>query len=255
MDDPVRQNLRARLRRAGSKELVRLVSEEARALTVGDVIAVLRSPFVTAEVIDELSLLRSLLANYEVRCAIARHRRTPEIVALRFVSGLFWRDLLEITVDMRIRSAVRTVAEKYLLQRLERLTTGERVTLARRATSSVLAQLRHDPNLKVIKALLHNARLTEPVVLPLAASESALPRVLDLIASNPKWGSRYEIKVALSRNTRSPFRAVFEILPTLRRQDLVDVANHEPHSWVVRHRARELLEDDGVAKTKNSSDI
>ncbi len=234
--------IRTRLGRANSRELLALLAEEADALTVGDARRVLRNPFATAEVIEELTAVRRLLASYDVRSAIARHRRTPESVALRFVSGLFWRDLLEIAADVRISTAVRRVAEKYLIRRLERLTTGEKMAIARRATPEVLAHLRRDPSLQVIKALLDNPRLTEPTLLPLVASEATLPRVLDLVARAPRWGARYEIRVALSRNTRSPFRVIFDILPTLRRRDLLVVADREDHSSIVRHRARELLE-------------
>ena len=65
---------------------------------------------------------------------------------------------------------------------------------------------------------------------------------LDLVARTPRWGTRYEIRVALSRNTRSPFRVIFDVLPTLRRQDLAIVAHREEHSSIVRARARELLD-------------
>ena len=241
MESSSQDGFRARLGSASSRELLQLVTDLGDALTAGDARRVLRNPFATGEVIEALMGARRLAASYDVRSAIARHRRTPESVALRFVSGLFWRDLLEISVDMRISPAVRRVAEKYLTRRLARLTTGEKITLARRATGEVLAHLRDDPSLRVIKALLENPRLTEAALLPMAASEKTLPRILDLVARNPRWGPRYEIRLALARNTRSPFRAIFEILPTLRRRDLLAVARRREHSWVVRHRARELL--------------
>ncbi len=230
-----------RLGRSNSRDLLRLVADQANELTTGDVRRVLRNPFATAEVIEALLGARRLLASYDVRSAISRHRRTPEAVALRFIPGLFWRDLLEISADLRISPAVRRVSEKYLVQRLARLSTGEKMAIARRATPGALASLRQDPSPLVIKALLENPRLTEPVLLPMVASEATLPRILDLVASQPRWGTRYEIRVALSRNTRSPFRVIFEILPTLRRQDLQVVAGQETHSSIVRHRARELL--------------
>ncbi len=236
-------DFRARLGRASTRELLAFLGDRTDALTAGDARRVLRNPFATAEVIEELVGVRRLLAIYDVRSAIARHRRTPESVALRFISGLFWRDLLEIAVDVRISPAVRRVAEKYLVQRLGRLATGEKIAIARRATPQVLAHLRADPSLHVVKALLENPRLTEPTLLPMVASEATLPRVLDLVAKTPRWGTRYEIRVALSRNTRSPFRVIFDILPTLRRQDLQVVAHREEHSSIVRQRARDLLED------------
>ncbi len=240
--DGIRNGFRARLGRAGSQELSRIIADQADALTTGDARRILRNPFATAEAIEALLMARRLLASYDVRGAIARHRRTPESVALRFIPGLFWRDLLEISADVRISPAVRGIAEKYLVQRLGRLTTGEKMAVARRATPGVLAHLRADPSLKVIQALLENPRLTEPTLLPLVASEATRPRILDLVASNPRWRSRYEVRVALSRNIFSPFRVIFEILPTLRRQDLLVVASQDEHSSIVRHRARELLE-------------
>ena len=229
--------------RATARQLLELLAERRQDLTVGEARRILRNPFTTPEVIEALLAARRLIASYEVRSAIARHRRAPEVAAMRFIGGLFWRDLLEISVDLRISPAVRRIAEKYLLERLKRMAAGEKIALARRAMPEVLAHLRKDPSLMVIRALLENPRMTEPVLLPLVSSESTSPRVLDLVASNPRWGNRYEVRLALSHNTRSPFRVIFEILPTLRRRDLRAVACQEAHSSVVRHRARELLGD------------
>ena len=228
--------------RASARELLELLADRRQDLTVGEARRVLRNPFTTSEVIEGLLGARRLLASYELRSAIARHRRTPEAAAMRFIVGLYWRDLLEITVDMRIAPAVRRVAEKYLVERSKRLTVGEKVTLARRATPEVVAHLRKDPSLRVIEALLENSRLTESALLPLVTSEETLPRVLDLVASNPRWGRRYEIRLALCCNTRSPFRVILPNLPTLRLVDLRRVAAQESHSSVVRHRAEEILE-------------
>ncbi len=244
MEESSQDGLRARLGRAGSRELLRIVADLRDGLTAGDARRVLRNPFVDGDVIEALLCARRLAASYEVRSIVARHRRTPESVALTFVSGLFWRDLLEISVDVRISPAVRRVAEKYLIRRLSRLTTGEKIALARRATAQVLAHLREDPSPRVIKALLENPRLTEATLLPMAASDKTLPRILDLVARDPRWRARYDVRLALARNSRAPFRAIFEILPTLRRQDLLAIAGLEEHSWIVRHRARELLDTD-----------
>ena len=243
MDGSSRHGIRTRLGGASSRELLELVVEHANTLDVGEVRRVLRNPFVTAEVIDALLECRKLVGAYELRSAIARHRRTPETTALRFISGLFWRDLLDISADMRISPAVRRVAERYLVRRLVRLTVGERIAIARRAPASVLEPLAKDPSLPVIKALLGNPRLTEPGLLLLVANEAALPRVLELVAADPRWAPRYEIRVALCRNPRSPFKVIFELLPGLRRSELLAVSELEAHSWVVRFRARELLED------------
>jgi hypothetical protein len=236
------KHLGARLRRATSRQLLELIPAHAGEMTVREVRQVLLNPFVTGPAIDELLAIRRLLSVYEVRSAIARHRRTPQTAALRFVSGLFWRDLVDIAADLRIAPAVRRVAEKYLVRRLGKLAVGERMAIARRATPTVIAHLRHDPSTHVIKALLDNPRLTEEALLPLTSSDKTLPRILELVARHERWGPRYELRVALSRNPQTPCRALVEILPHLRREDLRAVVELDAHSWIVRHRARELTE-------------
>lgn len=235
-------DLAPRLRRAPSRELLALVGRHLRDFTMREVRQVLLNPHVSGEVIEELLVARHLRSSYEVRRAIARHQRTPEAAAMRFISGLFWHDLAEIALDVRLKPAVRRVAERYLIQRLPRLTVGEKVTLARRATGEVIACLRRDPSRRVIRALLENPRLTVQLIVPLAA-KSGSPRILDLVAKNTPWGQRYEVRSALAENHATPFRAVFAILPTLRREDLARIAGDDEHSSVVRNRAREILEE------------
>lgn len=238
---PPRAGLAHKMRRVSSKELRSLVSERTKDLTSQEMRQALLNPHLTEEIIEELLLARHLLSIYEIRRSLARHRRTAETTAIRFVASLFWRDLLEITLDVRIRPTVRRQAENYIIQRLPRLTVGDKTTLARRATGPVAAHLRNDPNQRVITALLENARLTEDILAPLAA-ESTSPRILDLLAANPRWGRRGEIRKALAKNGATPFRATLAILPTLTRADLVEIAADAVHSVVIRNRAAEVLE-------------
>lgn len=172
---------------------------------------------------------------------LARNSRTPEAVAMRLLPGLFWRDLLEITLDVRVSPGVRAAAEGHLVKRLPRLAVGEKITIARRAGHGALAVLRHDPSLRVLAALLENPRLIEAVLLPLVTSEAASPQQLALVAGNPRWGSGYEIRRALARNPQTLSSTALTLLPTLRRSDLETIAVSERLSWLVRHQARELL--------------
>jgi len=241
-------DFRDRLKRASSRQLLELVSERQEALTVGEFRLIIRNPYLTTEVVDVILNATKLLAIYEVRRGICRHRRTSETVALRFIGGLFWRDLLEIVVDLRLSPAVRRVAERTLVERLKRLTQGEKIAIARRAPGSLLTHLMKDPSLRLISALLANPRLTEVDLLPMARSPETLPRVLDLIARDARWSFQYEVRLALCQNPQSPFSVIFAMMPTLRRDDLERVADLDAHSSVVRHRARELLaEGNGVA--------
>lgn len=233
----------ASLARLDGRRLHDLVERHGAQLSAAQVRRILRNPFVTAELIDHLAALRPQHGSAAIRRAIARHPRTAATTALRFVADLLWRDLVEIGVDVRLPAAVRRAADKYLIQRLPRLATGERLAVARRAGAPILAHLRRDPQPPVIAALLENPRLTVATLLPLAADPRCRPQVIDTVARCARWARRYEIRLALCLNPQTLFRAAFELLPGLRRDDLARVAETAALSSVVRRRAGGLLAD------------
>lgn len=236
-------DLRHQLRTSGRRRLHRLVAEYGRFLEIADVRQVLMNPFVDAEVLEELAANRKLTSDRSVKAALARHHRTPPQVAMRFVSGLFWRELLEITVDVRIGAAVRRLAENYLVQRLSRLSVGEKMALARRAVGRVASALVMEPSLSVLDALLGNPRITDQELMPLLTSQRAQTRALHRVAQSERWGTRYEVRLALCRHPRTPSRDIVRLLPGLQREDLEAVATIEEHGWLVRHRAQQILDE------------
>jgi hypothetical protein len=234
--------LHLRLREAAAEELLALLRAHAAEIDPQAVRQALRNPFCTAEAIELLVGEERLLSFYEVRRDVALHPQTPETLAARFVPTLYWRDLMELALDLRLRPVLRRAAEVHLGARLPGMATGEKISLARRAGSGVLSQLRHDPSPQVIAALLDNPRLTEGLLAPVAHSVKTPPAVLDLIANDRRWGVRYPLRVALVRNPVTPLKTAWRLLESLRASDLRPVAADSRLAAPVRRRARVLLE-------------
>jgi len=233
--------LSGRLREAGSEELLALVREHLARLDPPAVKAILRNPYATAEVVDALASQPRLLSFYEVRRDIAIHPRTPEVLALRLVQGLFWRDLAALGADTRLHPRLRRSADQLLVARLPEMAVGEKVSMARRAGPGLLAHLRHDPSPRVIAAMLDNPRLTEDILAPVAHSATAPGPVLALIAADRRWGVRYGLQVAICRNPRTPIATSLRLLPLLRKSELKAVTSDPRLAEAVRQRARLLL--------------
>lgn len=233
--------LAARLREAGSGELLALVREHLARLDPPAAKAVLRNPYATAEIVEEIASQPRLLSFYEVRREIAMHPRTPEVLAQRMIQGLFWRDLSLLGADTRLHPRLRRSADQLLIARLPELAVGEKVTMARRAGPGLLAHLRHDPSPRVIGALLDNPRLTEDILAPVAHSATTPGPVLALIAADRRWGLRYGLQVAICRNPRTPLATSLRLLPLLRKSELKAVASDPRLAEAVRQRARLLL--------------
>lgn len=234
-------DLPRRLRETDAESLLELLRRHGEELDVAAVRQALRNPFLGAEGIEVLAEQKRLLAAYEVKRALALHPRAPETLALRLVPTLFWRDLMELGVDTRIRPAVRRAADRRLLSRLPGLAVGEKVAIGRRASARVLGKLRHDPSVRVVRALLDNPRTTEAVVLPLVTDDATLPDVLQAVARHRRWGVRYEVRLGLCRHPNTPLAIALGLLGRLRKADLRKIASESRVPSLVRRKAEVLL--------------
>lgn len=233
--------LRRQLREAGEDGLDELVADRLHELDPEAVRQIVRNPHVASETLERLGTARSLTASYEVRRVLCTHPRTPRALALRLVPTLYWRDLARVAGDTAVHPLVRRAAEKRILQRLPALAVGERVSLARSASPGLVPALRLDPTPRVLAALLENPRLTEGMIVPLAANERAAPACLSRLARDRRWGVRRTVRVALCRNPATPVADVLRLLPALQRAELRALLADPRVPPAVARRARERL--------------
>lgn len=229
------------LREAESAELERLVREHLEELDVPAVRQILRNPFVTTEVAETIVGESRLIGFYEIRRDLAGHPKTPRVNALRFVSTLYWRDLVKLAREIRTPPPVRRAAELQLISRLPGLGAGEKRSIARQGGPGVIAQLRRDPDPLVIEALLENPRMTEGSLLPMVSSDTTKPEILTVVARDKRWGIRYPVRLAVCKNPRTPAVTSLPLLPMLKKRDLAAVAKDRRIPFVVRKRAELLL--------------
>ena len=234
-------DLERRLREAGAEELLALVQGALATLEPPLVRQVARHPHCSTEVLDLLAGDERLISFYEVRRALAFHPRTPQVAVLRFVPGLYWRDLMEVGQDARLHPRVRRTADQHLLLRLPELALGERSALARRAGPGVLGQLRHDPHPGVISAMFDNPRLTEDILGPVVHAAATPGPVLAAIAADRRWGARIGLRAPLARHPNTPLPVALRLLPLLPKPELRALARDVRVSEALRQRARVLL--------------
>lgn len=238
--DPDEVHLLRRLREGTSEELLSLIAAHAETLDVPAVCQALANPFANREVVERIASLGRLRQAQEVRRALVCHPAAPEVLALQLLPSLFWRDLAEISISVRLRPPLRVAAERALAERLPGLAEGEKMNLARRVAGATLSRLLLDPSRRVVAAALENPRLTEGLLYPLVRRETTLPVILGLIAENTRWGARYDLRVGLAQNPATPIETALRLLPGLKRSDLRIVAQAPRVPAPVRQRARLL---------------
>jgi hypothetical protein len=182
-----------------------------------------------------------------VLALVVLNPRTPRTLALRLVPSLHWRGLADVAASPRVDPGARVRAEGLLKEQLPDLRLGERVTLARIATSAVLAPMLADREALVAASSLLNPRLREEDLV-LALRAAAAPRaLLEEAAASPRWRECYAVRLALVLQPRTPLALALGQLSSLVPRDLERVARTEGITPLVQAAAlrvaREKPED------------
>src|SRR6202161_1512626 len=199
--------------------LVFLPSPPDPGLTEDFALSLLKRPDLHPQVLEQLSKNASVNKSRKIRIALASHPHTPRHVSVPLARQFYTFDLMKVALSPGVPADVKVAIDDILIARLEMVTIGERLTLARRASGRVAAALLVDtekatgqliegeitdrkvssPQTRITRAALDNSRLTEALVINSvlhAATGAALVRA---VARHEKWSPRKEIRAALLR--------------------------------------------------------
>lgn len=222
-------------------ELLQFVQENVRHLLEDEALAILDNPYVTPSICQQIAQNQRLTGFYSVRLKLVANRHTPQAHAVKFVHYLFWSDLVRISVDVKVSAPVRRAIDTILVNKIDKLTLGERITIAKRCSHALIKELLFDPDPKVFEALLINQRVREDDVLLVAGSDRASAAQLLLLANDPKWSYRYPVRKALVMNPRTPRSAAASLLRSLTPRDL-RMIHANPQTTIYVRRCIERLQ-------------
>ncbi len=185
------------------------------ALTEDRALALLKHGDLPAEALNQLSKNAAVMKSRKVKLAIIEHPRTPRHVSIPMVRTLFTFDLMQVALTPIVPADIKRAAEEALANRLEAISSGERLSLAHRASGRVAGELLLDSEPRVIHAALENPRLIELSIVRALARHDAPGTFVEAVSHHAKWSSRREIRVALLRNEKTPLARALEFARSL----------------------------------------
>jgi len=184
-------------------------------LTEDFALALLKHADLPPEVIEQLAGNTRALKSRKVKIALASHANTPRHVSVPLARQFYTFDLMKVALSPAVPADVKVAVDDILISRLKTVTTGERLTLARRASGRVAAALLMDVETigtkiiidaktvaretRVMQAALENPRLTEALVINSVLRPAASAGLVRAVAQHAKWSCRREIRAALLR--------------------------------------------------------
>jgi hypothetical protein len=224
--DEIAQSLAAAPAATVSTELLQTAADPT--LTEDLALSLLKRADLHPQVLERLAKNASVMKSRKAKMALASHPHTPRHVSVPLARQFYTFDLMKVALSPGVPADVKIAVDDVLVARLETVTMGERLTLARRASGRVAAALLLNvenadgkvvkgneegeavgskiiigkaPSLhaRVMQAALDNPRLTEALVISSVLRADAGPALVQAVARHAKWSPRKEIRAALLR--------------------------------------------------------
>lgn len=199
--DPTMEVLRTVLKNPLLEESHLLVLLKRRDLSEDLVRAVCKLPQSTESHRLKVALVKNPNTPASIVPGLLPHLNIFELVTVCFLPG--------VTADQKI------AAERTIIQRLPATPLGNKLTLARRGTATVVGTLLREGEPALMEPCLSNPRLKESDIYSFLNGVTATAETISAVARNPRWQARLNIKLAVLRNQKTPIVWFSVILPTL----------------------------------------
>ncbi|MEW6068659.1 MAG: hypothetical protein AB1610_10265 [Nitrospirota bacterium] len=165
------------------------------------------------------------MESYPIMLTLCKNHKTPQKISLSLLKSLRILDLADITRNKQIPINIRMKAEANICEKILTLPLGIKLTLAKKASSNVLARLIEDGIKEVVAICLESSQVTEGVLSKIISRKKISSNVLRQIASHPKWSCRYYVQWALILNENTPLACIVNFLKNIKTIDLKELYN------------------------------
>jgi hypothetical protein len=234
-----------RLVHDSSPEILTAVAADAR-LTEDLALALLNHRDLPREALEALSKNGQMGRLRKVRMAIVVHPRTPRHVSVPTIRHLYTFDLMQVALLPSVPTDVRRAAEEVLISKLASISSGERVTLARRSSGRVAGALLLDKEERIMQAALANPQMTEVSIVKALKAGHGTELLAPAVARHQKWSYRNDVKAALLGNKDTPSGRLIHLAAELPINLIKDVLRGGRLTTQAKNSLLAVLEKRGV---------
>lgn len=191
-----------------------------RQVSIDHLQTLLKRRDLSEDLLKTVAQLEQCQRSHALKLALVRNPATPGTVVLQLLPQLHLFELVSLCYTPGITPDQKFAVERAILQRLPAAELGNRMTVARRASASIVGEILKNGEPQLVAICLDNPRLREVAVLQFLNGATATAETISMVARHPKWKTRPNLKMAILKNRRTPQIWYTVFLPGLRTQDL-----------------------------------
>lgn len=128
-----------------------------------------------------------------------------------------------------------------LLQKIQRLSVGEKVQLAMKGGKEIRGLLIKDSSKEVVKKVMENPKMTESEVDLISKSRSVPDDVLRMISKRKEWMKNYSIMLGIISNPKTPPGIAMPFVKHVKKKDLALLEKNKNVPQAVRAIAKKFI--------------
>jgi hypothetical protein len=183
-------------------------------------LALLKRRDLTEDLLKAVYQLETAKSSHRLHLALVKNPGTPGPVVLALLPHLHLFELVDLCMIPGVTPDQKFAAERAILQRLPTTELGNKMTLARRATTAVVGHLLKEGDTRLVEICLNSPRLQEVAILQFINGANASAETISMIARHSKWKSRPNLRLAILKNRRTPAIWFTLFLPQMRTPDV-----------------------------------
>ncbi len=183
-------------------------------------LSLLKRRDLSEELLKAIYQLDTTKSSHRLQVALVKNPGTPGPVVLALLPYLHLFELVDLCMIPGVTPDQKFAAERAILQRLPATELGNKMTLARRATATVVGAILKEGNARLVEICLSSPRLQEVAILQFINSAAASAETISMVARHSKWKSRPNLRLAILKNSRTPAVWFTLYLPQIRTPDV-----------------------------------
>jgi len=195
-------------------------------LTEDLALAMLRRRDLAPTAIEGMTRNHAVMKHRKVLLRLVQHQRTPRHVSVPLLRRLFTFELMQIALTPGVAADVKLVAESVLIGKLETLSLGECISLAKQASSGIAGELLLHAERAVIEAALQNPRITEASIVKSLAKPEVPVLLLSMLTEHPKWSRRWELQMTMLRRPEATEPMIATVMGRLPKVAVLELIEH-----------------------------